>query len=39
MREYPFGGVKKDDAEKELGYFLNSAPACDTTSSAPAACS
>lgn len=39
MREYPLGGVKKDETEKDLGYFLNNAPACDTTSSAPAACS
>jgi hypothetical protein len=26
VREYPLEGVKKDEAEKELGYFLNNAP-------------
>ena len=26
VREYPLIGVKKDEAEKELGYFLNNAP-------------
>jgi hypothetical protein len=25
-RRYPLEGVKKDEAEKELGYFLNNAP-------------
>jgi hypothetical protein len=25
-REYPLEGVKKDEVEKELGYFLNNAP-------------
>jgi hypothetical protein len=25
-REFPFEGVKKEQAEKELGYFLNNAP-------------
>jgi hypothetical protein len=26
VRKYPLEGVKKDEAEKELGYFLNNAP-------------
>ena len=26
VRQYPLDGVKKDEAEKELGYFLNNAP-------------
>jgi len=26
VREYPFVGTKKDEAERELGYFLNNAP-------------
>lgn len=39
MREYPLGGVKKDETENEFGHFLNNAPACGTNSSAPAACS
>ena len=26
VRAYPLEGVKKDEAEKELGYFLNNAP-------------
>jgi hypothetical protein len=26
VREYPLEGVKKDEVEKELGYFLNNAP-------------
>jgi hypothetical protein len=26
VREYPLEGVKQDEAEKELGYFLNNAP-------------
>jgi hypothetical protein len=26
VRRYPLEGVKKDEAEKELGYFLNNAP-------------
>ena len=26
MRQYPLEGIKKDQAEKELGYFLNNAP-------------
>ena len=26
VREYPLEGVKKDETEKELGYFLNNAP-------------
>ena len=26
VRSYPLEGVKKDEAEKELGYFLNNAP-------------
>jgi hypothetical protein len=26
VREFPFTGVKKDEADKELGYFLNNAP-------------
>jgi hypothetical protein len=26
VRQYPLEGVKKDEAEKELGYFLNNAP-------------
>jgi hypothetical protein len=26
VRQYPLEGAKKDDAEKELGYFLNNAP-------------
>jgi len=26
VREYPLVGVKKDEVEKELGYFLNNAP-------------
>jgi hypothetical protein len=26
VREYPLNGTKKDEAEKELGYFLNNAP-------------
>jgi hypothetical protein len=26
VREYPLDGTKKDEAEKELGYFLNNAP-------------
>jgi hypothetical protein len=26
VRKYPLEGVKKDDVEKELGYFLNNAP-------------
>jgi len=26
VREFPLQGVKKDEAEKELGYFLNNAP-------------
>ena len=26
VREYPLDGVKKDETEKELGYFLNNAP-------------
>jgi hypothetical protein len=26
VRRYPLAGVKKDEAEKELGYFLNNAP-------------
>jgi hypothetical protein len=26
VRKYPLEGVKKDDAERELGYFLNNAP-------------
>jgi hypothetical protein len=26
VREYPLQGVKKDEVEKELGYFLNNAP-------------
>jgi hypothetical protein len=26
VREYPLEGVKKDEAERELGYFLNNAP-------------
>ncbi|MCW2931026.1 MAG: hypothetical protein JWM19_1988, partial [Actinomycetia bacterium] len=39
VRKYPPEGVKKDGAEKELGYFLNNAPACATTGSANAASS
>ncbi|MGE5288560.1 MAG: ISKra4 family transposase [Micromonosporaceae bacterium] len=26
VRQYPLEGVKKDEAERELGYFLNNAP-------------
>ena len=26
VREYPLEGVKKDEADRELGYFLNNAP-------------
>jgi hypothetical protein len=26
VREYPLEGIKKDEAGKELGYFLNNAP-------------
>jgi hypothetical protein len=26
VREYPLEGAKKDEVEKELGYFLNNAP-------------
>ena len=26
VRQYPLEGIKKDEAEKELGYFLNNAP-------------
>ena len=26
VREYPLEGIKKNEAEKELGYFLNNAP-------------
>ena len=26
VREYPLEGIKKDEAERELGYFLNNAP-------------
>jgi hypothetical protein len=26
VRQYPLEGVKKDEVEKELGYFLNNAP-------------
>ena len=26
VREYPLEGIKKDETEKELGYFLNNAP-------------
>jgi len=26
VRQYPLQGVKKDEAERELGYFLNNAP-------------
>jgi len=26
VRKYPLEGVKKDEVEKELGYFLNNAP-------------
>jgi hypothetical protein len=26
VREFPLEGVKKEEAEKELGYFLNNAP-------------
>jgi hypothetical protein len=26
VREFPFIGVKKDEADRELGYFLNNAP-------------
>jgi hypothetical protein len=26
VREYPLEGIKKDEVEKELGYFLNNAP-------------
>ena len=26
VRQYPLDGVKKDEAERELGYFLNNAP-------------
>ena len=26
VREFPFAGVKKDEVERELGYFLNNAP-------------
>jgi hypothetical protein len=26
VRKYPLEGIKKDDVEKELGYFLNNAP-------------
>jgi len=26
VRQYPLDGVKKDEVEKELGYFLNNAP-------------
>jgi hypothetical protein len=26
VREYPLAGTKKDEVEKELGYFLNNAP-------------
>jgi hypothetical protein len=26
VRQYPLAGVKKDEAEKELGYFLSNAP-------------
>jgi hypothetical protein len=26
VREYPLEGVKKDEVDKELGYFLNNAP-------------
>ncbi|HEY7261048.1 MAG TPA: hypothetical protein VH589_06130 [Trebonia sp.] len=26
VRKYPLEGVKKDEAEKELGYFLTNAP-------------
>jgi hypothetical protein len=26
VRQYPLEGVKKDEADKELGYFLNNAP-------------
>jgi hypothetical protein len=40
VREYPLEGVKKDEVEKELGYFLKTTPpACATTGSAHAACS
>jgi hypothetical protein len=39
VRKYPLEGVKKDEVDKELGYFLNNAPACATTGSASAACS
>jgi hypothetical protein len=26
VRKYPLEGIKKDEAQKELGYFLNNAP-------------
>jgi hypothetical protein len=26
VREFPFAGIKKDEVERELGYFLNNAP-------------
>ena len=26
VREYPLAGARKDEADKELGYFLNNAP-------------
>jgi hypothetical protein len=35
----PVEGIKKDEVGKELGYFLNNAPACATAGSAHAACS
>jgi hypothetical protein len=39
VRKYPLEGVKKDEAGKELGYFLTTRPACATAGSAPEACS
>ena len=26
VRQYPFAGTKKDEVDRELGYFLNNAP-------------
>jgi hypothetical protein len=26
VRKYPLEGIKKDEVERELGYFLNNAP-------------
>jgi hypothetical protein len=39
VREYPLEGTKKDEVEKELGYFISNARACATSGSAHAACS